>query len=94
MNVTLLQIDASETAVQPEGERIVRVLVEVDGASAWYPIRVEPNYLPGIEASLMIAGDALHERLATEQRALYRICKLAGRELTGQGVTLPELVAA
>lgn len=94
MSVKLLRIDASDAEERPEGARIVRVLVEVDGAPEWYEVVVRPNYIPEFDAGLLIASDALQERLASEQHALYRICKLAGRELRGQGVALPELVAA
>ena len=94
MNVKLLRIDASDTGVRLDGDRIVRVLVEVDGEPEWHQVQVRLNYLPDRDVNLLMASEELHERLASEPQALYRIVKLAGKELRGQGVSLPELVAA
>ena len=94
MNVTLLRIDASDCGQSTPGERIVKVLIEVDGMPEWHEVRIRADYLPGTDAGLLVAGQSLRNRLAGEPQAMYRICKLAGRELRGQAIALPELVAA
>lgn len=94
MNVKLLRIDAADTGERLDGDRIVRVLVEVEGVPEWHEVQVRPNYLPDRDVNLLRASEALHDRLASEPQALYRIVKLAGKELRGLGVPLPELVAA
>lgn len=94
MNITLLRIDTSASDPDPQGQRCMRVCIEVDGVAEWHEVRVQAKWLPQSGAGLIEAGDSLRARLAGEPNALYRICKLAARELRGQDVHLPELVAA
>lgn len=92
MNVKLLRIEPQPAAAGADMD--VRVLVEIDGAEEWHFLRVEPNVLPGVDASLVVASDALQNRLRPVQPALHRICRLVGCEQRGQRVHLPEWIAA
>lgn len=94
MNVKLIRIDAPEPVPGPDGELDVRVLLELDGALEAYLIRVRPGVLPGLDARLLVASDALQDRLRLEQHALHRVTRQVGRALRGRPVPLPQQIAA
>lgn len=92
MNVKLLRIEAPSVAAGADVE--VQVWIEIDGVAECFQLHVEPNILPGWDASLVVAGEALRNRLRHDQLALHRICRLVGRDVHGQAVHLPQLIAA
>jgi hypothetical protein len=97
VNVKVLEIDGAQASALRDGGPApfeVRVLLDLDGATQWHTITVRPRVLRGLDASLVVASDALQEALRFEQNALHRICKLVGRDVRGGAVRLPQEVAA
>lgn len=98
MEVKLLRIDAANRAMVPNENScdpfVVRVELWIDGERSWHEISVRPNFLSGVDASLLIASEELQDVFRLEQFALHRICHLVGSELRGGNVRLPQQIAA
>ena len=94
MDLKLLRIDTQHHDLHEAGAFDVRVLLAVDGQEEWHTISVRPRVLATLDASLLMASEALQDRLRIEQYALHRICRLVGQELRGRSVRLPQYVAA
>ena len=94
MDIKLLQIEGRAPVPKEDSDFEVRVCLAIDGIDEWHTIHVRPRVLAGLDASLLVASEALQGRLRHEQYALHRICRLVGRELRGRDVRLPQYVAA
>ncbi len=95
MDVKLVEIDShSRDSSAPASRFFVRVTIEIDGSPEEHEIEVIPNALPGVGVGMLVPSERLSARFQTEQYALHRICKIVGRDLHGQGVHLPQQIAA
>ncbi|MCZ7686971.1 MAG: hypothetical protein M5U28_52815 [Sandaracinaceae bacterium] len=72
----------------------VSVLLDLDGERRWFQLTVKPRVLRTFDASLIVAGTELQERLREHQRTLHQICALVGRAVRHDNVHLPHHLAA
>lgn len=95
MRVSIIDIDVPELARDPSraGDFEVSVLLDLDGERTWFQLTVEPRVLRTLDASLVVAGTELQERLRERQRAVHQICALVGRAVRHDPVHLPHHLA-
>ncbi len=93
MDVKLVNIEAHTDHAGPNGNYPVSVVLDISGRQEQFGIIVHVN-TPFEGASLLEPDERLSDRFRLEQFALGRICRIVGRQLEGQDVQLPQLVAA
>ena len=95
MSVSVIDIEvANTTASELDGGTPARVLLDIDGHQTWFSLRVEPFFLPEIDAQLVVAGPELLQVFRGHQRTTHRIQQLVGQAARRAPVHLPQRVAA
>lgn len=93
MDVKLVNIEAHTNQAAPNGDYPVSVVLDISGRQERFSIIAHVN-MPFEGATLLEPDERLSDRFRLEQFALGRICRIVGRQIEGQEVPLPQLVAA